>query len=97
MKTLEIGGVVYEFKGTVCAEPAFTRRSIYDCYNRPSDAKIAIWSEWRDYFHDFIGTLDFTVSSYNCNFFTIKSLFDWEGKRYYAYITYRHNYLYEIV
>lgn len=96
-RTVTIGIRDFEYKGTVCAEPVFTRRDIYDCYKIPSDTKLAIWTSWRDFFHDVCGTLDYTVSSYNCNFFTIKAKFEWDGKRYYAYITHRHNYLYEIV
>lgn len=96
-KIIEIGGKNFEYMGTVCAEPIYGHLGIYDCYNNPSETKIAIWEAWKHFFHEVVGTYDYTISGYNCDFFTISVKFNWEGKRYYARITHKHNYLYELV
>lgn len=72
-------------------ETPITRRSVWDCYERPSHYKEAIYVDWLAWFNHGDGYM--TVQSYNCNFFTITGyITDTKtNKRYYCYITYANN------
>ena len=76
--------------------PNMVIRGITDVYGRPSARKIAIWADWVRWFVSNDGTC--TVSTYNCNFFTIRGVVhdyvsdDW----YECYITPAHNHCYLI-
>ena len=66
-------------------------RDIDDCYGRCSSIKRAIWEDWKRWFIQHDGLC--TVSSHNCNFFTITGyVTDTEtGDRYFCYITRTYN------
>ena len=99
MKTIKINGVDFELKKEVITLPIVEyhpHRTIWDCYNRPSSTKVAIYEEWLRYANS-IDAQGFTVSSYNCNFFSLKFVFRYEGIKYQAHITYANNYLYRVV
>ena len=70
---------------------------IMDVYGRCSDTKRAIWADWQKWFLHNDGLC--TVCSHNSNFFTIHGYVrdQQTNKEYYCYITYAHNYCYEIV
>ena len=70
---------------------------IYDAYRRPSEYKVDIWRDWEEWFYRNDGHC--VISSKNCNFFSIEGFVtDREsGKRYFAYITYANNRLYEVL
>ena len=72
-------------------ETMLTRRDIYDCYERPSQHKVAIFNEWRNWFVANNGYC--TVSSYNCMMFTIAGYVTDinTNERYYCYITKSYN------
>lgn len=69
---------------------------IYGAYGRPSKYKIDIWKDWKEWFNRNNGYC--VISSKNYKFFTIEGyVTDKEtGKRYFAYITYANNRLYEV-
>lgn len=95
-KIIKINGVSFELQNNVIKLPLVERyphRTIWDCYDRPSAKKVAIYEEWLSYANS-IDAQGFTVSSYNCNFFSLTFEFRYEGVKYHANITYAHNYLY---
>ena len=96
MSKMTICGVDFEYCGTTRVHTV-KQRTLWDCYANPSHTKQQIYCYWRDFFHDEVGTRDFGVSSYNCNFFTIEAIFEIDEIKYLAVITARHNRLYEIV
>lgn len=49
------------------------RKSIYECYERPSHAKVSIWNTWYNWLESW-GCKWYGVSSYNCMQFTISAL-----------------------
>lgn len=94
--TKEINGVTFEFNAVdKVSARTLTRRDIWDCYTRPSQRKENIYRGWADWFIT-LNSFDFTVSSYNCNFFTMEGYFVDNGIEYYAKITASHNYLYMV-
>ena len=97
-KIINVNGVSFELQKEVITLPIVDyhpHRTIWDCYDRPSSKKIAIYEAWLRY-ADSIDAQGFKVSSYNCNFFSLKFEFRYEGIKYHAYITYAHNYLYKV-
>ena len=98
MKTIEIKGVTFELQNKEIVLPIVERhphRTIWDCYNRPSDTKVSIYESWLRYATE-VDAYGFTVSSYNCHFFSLEFQFTHDGIRYHARITPCHNYLYKI-
>ena len=73
----------------------YSGRTIYDCYERPSTAKVAIYREWEEwaYLND---VQYFGVSYYNCSHFSLQGLVEHSGKLYILRITSCHNIAYEI-
>lgn len=71
--------------------------SLADCYDRPSDAKRAIYDEWMQWSYDmFPDVSQFGITSYNTFDFTLGGLlFDSDDNLLgYIRITKAHNYLY---
>ena len=66
-------------------------RNIDDCYVRCSETKRTIWKQWESWFNANNGWC--SVSSYNCNFFTIQGYVrNYETREmYFCYITAHHN------
>ena len=98
MKKIEIKGVTFELQDKEIVLPIvelYPHRTIWDCYNRPSDTKVSIYESWLRYATE-VDAYGFTVSSYNCNFFSLEFQFKHAGIRYHAHITPCHNYLYKI-
>lgn len=75
----------------ITTETVLRIREIDDCYGRCSDVKREIWSDWKRWFIQNNGLC--TVSSYNCNFFTIEGYVTDKktGVRYFCYITRSYN------
>ena len=67
------------------------RRTVDDCYERPSSYKRAIFEDWWQWFNKNGGYCG--VASYNCMQFTIEGVvFDKDTQEeYYCYITKAHN------
>ena len=71
----------------------YAGNSLYDCYCRPSQRKVAIFEEWKNDFYterfNNGGILDFNmwVSSYNSNIFTLAGNFRTEQHNYNFKIT----------
>ena len=103
MKTITINGVDFElikpriaevkpFRGWFCDEEA-----IFNCYDRPSLAKIGIWNSWLKWARDTDGIVAFEITSYNCMQFTIGGGYvDDNGDEYVLYITRAHNRAYKV-
>lgn len=91
-----INGVKFEI-GTPVQEGHWSDRTVYDCYDRPSDAKRAIWEDWANYILDTFRTVRFGVESYNGFQFTISGVVEWEGQQYQLYITKCHNIIRPII
>lgn len=94
---LNIGGIDFELCGTVGASHGVAWRTLYDCYERPSARKQAIWDEWNRWFRIDMESGRYGVRSYNCSFFTITGVVEWEGKFYFLDITASHNRAYEMI
>lgn len=70
-------------------------RTIWDAYERPSQAKediFKVWAEWFDYDYKHVGLVDFRIVSHNSQFFSIAV----RVKDYLFYITPYHNYMIEL-
>lgn len=76
-----------------------------DCYNRPSVAKMSIFSDWKDFFfanfpikNHYGYSLEYGVCSYNSNIFTFDAVYRTPTVTLHFHITPAHNYLnvYEI-
>lgn len=94
--TKEINGINFEFNTKDFVKyHTLQRCDIWDCYTRPSQRKENIFRGWADWFIT-LNSFDFTVASYNSNFFTIEGYFVYDGVTYFARITPAHNYLYEV-
>lgn len=91
-----INGVTFELNEVdKVTYHTFLRRDLWDCYGRPSTAKENIYREWSRWFTD-LDSFDFTIPSYNSNFFTIEGYFTFESVDYYTKITPSHNYLFMV-
>lgn len=100
MKTITINGRIFELlesKDTVY--PARARfdssDAIYKVYERPSQIKVSIWHDWRNWglCHEILGL---EISSYNCMQFTITGLAEIDGEYYNLRITKCHNRAYKV-
>lgn len=77
------------------ANPYFMR-DLWDCYERPSGTKEAIYNEWYDWYKTDDRLSEFGVTSYNTFSFTLGCVFDdpETGVAGYISITPAHNRLY---
>lgn len=71
-------------------------KDIYQCYDRPSQAKVNIFKEWCD-FAKKVDASNYGIASYNANIFTFDFMFSYENAIYYAHITPSHNYICEVM
>ena len=71
-------------------------KDIYQCYDRPSQAKVSIYNDWCD-FAKKVDASNWGIASYNANIFTFDFCFKYEDKKYYAHITPCHNYICEVM
>lgn len=96
-KQMNIYGVDFEIGKAINHEPDVSTRDLDDCYGRPSDIKRNIWNWWLSWFVNKCGSVNFGVCSASSSFFSIEGKIEFEGKKYYLYITKAHNRAYEIV
>ena len=74
---IELNSEIFEVKKVKGELHLLEFRSLYDCYNKPSEIKRSIWSQWIDWSLQldenvtdmWFGAL--TVVSYNCMMFTL--------------------------
>ena len=72
---LTLDGITFEVcKPCTTKDKVIYTRDIYECYERPSQTKIAIWNEWCRYFIDKRNCFRFGVASYNSMQFTIEAI-----------------------
>ena len=95
-KTIQLNNVDFELGKSIKGVPAIDHRSIWDCYGRPSNTKVSIYEDWRNWFVRDCDTYNFGICSRNCNFFSIEGVIDVDGVLYYLYITRSHNRAYPI-
>ena len=109
----EIYGVGFEFHPRKAVTLADATRclgtpwghydSINDAYDRPSACKVAIWEDWRCWFHrecimgEGVADAKMWISSRNCFMFTITAYIVYnDGSGYVFYITRDHNHAYPL-
>lgn len=111
MRILTICGVNFEVikpkKSNIATfERLFTMsgcRTLLDCYAKPSQSKLNIWTWWRSWFANVLGFNGVSfkqfcgVSSYNRHFFTLYGLLTYNGEDYIVYITPAHSRLIKVV
>ena len=92
-RTITLKGIQFEEKKPVSmAEHVIVRRDLMECYKKPSNIKMIIWNDWCEWFHKF-EVYNYTVASYNCNFFTIEGEIYYGGEWFFIRITPCHNYI----
>lgn len=101
MKTLTINGTNFELKvprkNKVTISEAleylerYKGRTIYDCYERPSVYKEAIYSDWLCWLRTTVNVGYFGVTGYNCMQFSLGALAWIDDKYYLLRITRDHN------
>ena len=96
MKTITINGEYFELTQPRTETHPIQGRigdytDIYEFYNRPSQYKTGIWSEWLQWAHGVDGLTAFNISSANCFAFTISGCVTIDGITYNLYITRDHN------
>lgn len=89
-----IGGIHFEYCGET-TQKAVRVRSLYDCYEKPSETKRQIWYEWISWFQK-MKCFEYGVSSYNCRFFSIEAIVYENGNEYLLVITRAHKKAYKI-
>ena len=102
MKTITINGVTFEQKKSINSNEKliYNGRNLYDCYNKPSYRKQAIYEDWEKWYYQFdyddrLGRI--TIYSYNTNMFTLIMAIKYNNKCYHLYITPAYNYIMEII
>ena len=61
-------------------------RSIYQCYTKPSEAKVAIYKDWEEW--AYLNDVEyFGVSGYSCFQFSLQGLVQHNGHTYILHIT----------
>lgn len=78
-------GAYFRVVGEMDKLPIFNTRTLYECYNKPSQVKMNIWRRWQIWFYGNDGSLG--VSSYNTNFFSIEGKVHFDGYDYFVIIT----------
>ena len=96
---IKLGEEEFKLKGIIGIQDLKGLRfdKLESCYNRPSQAKISIYNSWYNTIANNSDILDFGVSSYNCNIFTINSIIKLQNKKYYLHITPVKNECYKVV
>lgn len=94
-KTIKVGKLTFAENNKLNIVGNF--KSLDQCYNNCSTTKRGIYYSIINELNDKNFSLEnYGVASYNCNFFTFEAIARSEGKAYYLYITYAHNYFMEI-
>ena len=71
-KFIECNGLYFEVKKPIEKITSVSRKSLYECYKKPSTAKESIYRYWRDYvFNTFSYVENFGIESYNDQMFTL--------------------------
>ena len=99
-KYVSINGLEFtELKPMHYNEINVSRKTLYDCYSTPSDAKRTIWRNWLQWFENNTESPRVGVASYNVNFFTIEceAFVPALDKMCYFYITSTRREIHELV
>ena len=87
-KVVVLNGKEFRLKGKIFSHDIYeSRRTIYDCYDKPSQAKVAIWESWVDWALYIDTEAMLWVNSFNYNMFTISGIIGTEIGVCYLYIT----------
>ena len=95
---INIDGEYFTIENKTATRSNLYARTLYQCYDKPSFAKINIYDFWYDYFSK-NGAKDFNhgIVSYNCMQFTYGGYIEYNNQLYYAHITKAYNRLYKVV
>ena len=94
-KYVEIEGVKFEkVRGSVNHNTNL--KTLYEAYERPSQAKVSIYNKWVEYAKK-VDANNYGIASFNCMMFTFDFMFSFNDVIYYAHITPSNNYLYEVI
>ena len=71
-KFIECNDLYFEVKKPIEKPTTTTRKTLYECYKKPSAAKESIYRYWHDYvFNTFSYVQNFGIESYNIHMFTL--------------------------
>lgn len=76
--------------------PNDNNRSLFDCYDRPSNKKIEIWFGWKEELENTFENVKTWVHSYNKNVFTIGFTGYYQGVNYTGIIYPTHHEIWEV-
>ena len=85
-KYLSIDGITFTITRGIINNPRCSTRTLKDCYGKPSSRKIAIFNSWFEWAVN-NDVKCFGISSYNTNIFTLNGIIEYNGDKYYMYIT----------
>ncbi len=72
---VNIAGRDFVLQGTMDFDTTkASQRDLWDCYERPSDAKRHIWGSWSAFFNNKVDCEQYGIYSYNCMTFTINAI-----------------------
>lgn len=95
-KTITINGIEFEkVRGSV-NDIDTNLKTLYEAYDRPSQAKVGIYNEWCEYAKK-VNASNYGIASYNIMMFTFDFMFSYNDTIYYAHITPSHNYIVEVL
>lgn len=71
--------------------------TLYECYNRPSEAKARVYNYYKRLIEDNSDDVErYGIASYNCNVISLEAIIQKNDKKYYLYITPSYNYFKEV-
>ncbi len=106
MKTIQIHGETFEVKrlniekmqllAINMFDARWTHKTLYECYERPSSAKVQIFNHWMRFFSDVDNVHNICITSYNTFRFSIGAILHDTDENMVGifHITPTHNYLY---
>lgn len=107
-KYVELNGKIFEynekhFTQDELAELSHSTKKIFSCYSKPSQAKISVYNEWKDYYNQLKGSFYYGIISYNVHFFSLlwiieeQELFENPKSDYVVKITPTRNYITRVI
>ena len=97
-KIIILDNVTFKVKKAINKNDIINDRylTLEECYKSPSSAKTSIYNIWKNLFNKY-NVVEYGISGYNCNFFSLKALIQLNGKLYQTYITYTKQEIREVI
>ena len=97
--TIKIGNDEYVYKGEISLDYANNNyfKDVYNCYDRPSKAKLDIYKEWFNELNTYTIVKRYGIKSYNAHLIILNAIVKFKDKLYYLIIRKSGNEIYEIV